>query len=65
MVRDGENGYLYPAGDLSALARALKNMLEPGRCEALGRKAREVVEQEFSQAQMIAGYGAVVDRCLS
>jgi glycosyltransferase involved in cell wall biosynthesis len=65
MVRDDENGYLYPAGDLQALAQALKKMLAPGKCNALGRKAREIVESEFSQARMIAGYGAVVDHCLN
>jgi glycosyltransferase involved in cell wall biosynthesis len=45
LIVDGENGCIYPAGDVSALADALCRVLEtPGAAEAMGRRAFERIQ---------------------
>jgi glycosyltransferase involved in cell wall biosynthesis len=44
LVRDGENGYIFPAGDSTALGQALSRMLQDReRCRAMGRRSLEIV----------------------
>lgn len=44
LIRDGENGYVVPAGDVNALTRALKETLaDPKHCAAMGAVGRETV----------------------
>jgi glycosyltransferase involved in cell wall biosynthesis len=46
LVRNGENGYTFPAGDIPALAAALQRVLEsPVHCRRLGQKGREIISQ--------------------
>ncbi len=41
LIRDGENGLLYPYGDEAAFAAAVRRLMDdPGLCERLGRTAR-------------------------
>jgi len=48
-VRPGENGWLVPPGDPSALAAAISGALsDPGRLLQYGRAGRAIVEREFS-----------------
>jgi len=48
LVRDGENGFVYPVGDTEALARALAALLgDPDRRRRMGERSREIV-QAFS-----------------
>ena len=55
LVRDGENGYVFPAGDVAALAAALTRVLaEPERCREMGRNSREIIER-WSFAEDIDG----------
>jgi glycosyltransferase involved in cell wall biosynthesis len=44
LVREGENGSIFTAGNIAGLCRALKNILdnEP-QCRALGRKGLEII----------------------
>jgi glycosyltransferase involved in cell wall biosynthesis len=43
------NGLLFPPGDATALAGALRFLLrDPARAQELGRRARETVEQRYS-----------------
>ncbi len=51
MIRDGREGLLVPPGDPSALARAIRRMIDPrtGR-ESMARAARRRVERRFSFA---------------
>ena len=48
-VRPGENGWLVPPGDPSALAAAISGALaDPARLARYGLAGREIVEREFS-----------------
>ena len=45
LVRDGENGFVVPAGDASALATALSVILaDPERARRMGRRSREIID---------------------
>ena len=49
IVRDGENGILVPVKDSSAVASALKKLIEsPSLRKKMGQKGRALVAQEFS-----------------
>jgi glycosyltransferase involved in cell wall biosynthesis len=53
-VRDGETGHLVAAGDASALAAVLAELLrEPGRARELGAAARTWVEREFVPERVV------------
>ena len=55
IVRDGDNGFLVPARDAQALARALRSLIGDAALRAeMGRRSREIVLAEFSQEQVIA-----------
>jgi glycosyltransferase involved in cell wall biosynthesis len=57
IVTTGENGVLVPPGDADALAEAIASMLEhPARAAAMGRKARQLVEQRCGLAHIADGY---------
>jgi glycosyltransferase involved in cell wall biosynthesis len=43
LVRDGENGYVIPAGDAAALAEAMERVLS-GDARAMGERSRQVVK---------------------
>jgi glycosyltransferase involved in cell wall biosynthesis len=43
LLRDGENGFLVPAGDVEATARALRALLDPEERRRAGARARELV----------------------
>jgi glycosyltransferase involved in cell wall biosynthesis len=48
-VREGINGFLVPPRDAPALARAMRTFLEqPELVVTMGRKSREIAEQDFS-----------------
>lgn len=45
LVRDGENGFVVPAGDVGALAAALSAILaDPERARRMGRRSREIID---------------------
>jgi glycosyltransferase involved in cell wall biosynthesis len=43
LLRDGENGFLVPAGDPEAAARALRSLLDPDERRRAGERSRELV----------------------
>ena len=57
LLRDGENGFLVPAGDVDATAAALAGLRDPETREGMGARSRELV-QGF-------GYGPSVDNLLA
>jgi glycosyltransferase involved in cell wall biosynthesis len=43
LVRNGENGYVYPVNDIDALRDALIATLQPGRAAAMGQSSRKIL----------------------
>jgi glycosyltransferase involved in cell wall biosynthesis len=62
LIRDGENGYVVPVGDVSGYARAMQQLIDdPELAAALGRAARQTAiaqGEEFAAANLIAGASA-------
>jgi glycosyltransferase involved in cell wall biosynthesis len=54
VVRHGVNGLLVPPRDADALADALRELLlDPARCEAMGRQGRALAVAEFSVEHVV------------
>lgn len=46
LVRDGVNGFIFKAGDVVDLARALRDILaDPQRCTEMGRRSLEIINR--------------------
>jgi glycosyltransferase involved in cell wall biosynthesis len=43
LVRNGENGYVYPVGDVDALRDALAKTMLPGERERMGQRSHEII----------------------
>ena len=55
IVQDGVNGILVPVRDSSALARALRTLLEsPSLRQNMGARGRQITEQRFSSKAVLA-----------
>ncbi|GAB4468849.1 MAG: hypothetical protein OHK0044_10590 [Burkholderiaceae bacterium] len=60
LVRDGETGFLFPAGDAAALARTIDTLLaRRGEWDRVKRQARRFVESERTWARSVARYAEV------
>jgi hypothetical protein len=60
LVRDGETGFLFPAGDAAALAAAIERVLASReRWAEVSRNARRFVETERTWARSVARYADV------
>lgn len=55
-VRSGENGYLFPAGDIARLADAIHRLGHPGQAREQGLRARERVVESYALPVMVAAY---------
>lgn len=65
LVRDGETGLVFPEGDSSALARALRRVLTDGAlAQRLGRAGREAVSRHTNE-RMAAAFVAAAARARS
>lgn len=54
IVRDGDNGFLIPVRDSGRLADALEELARDHQLrERFGRRAREIVEDEFSMCKVV------------
>ena len=63
LVRDGQTGYLFPAGDAEALARKIETILvRPQDCARVREHARRFVESERTWARSVARYADVYER---
>jgi PEP-CTERM/exosortase A-associated glycosyltransferase len=67
LIRDGETGFLFAAGDVSALTSAIERVLAArGSWPAIAKRARRFVETERnwtgSVARYASAYGAAVAR---
>jgi len=55
LVRHGENGFVFPAGDVAALTAVLAKVLtDPAACRAMGEKSRAIISQ-WGFAEDLAG----------
>lgn len=62
LVRHGSTGFLYPYGDIPALARCLETLVgDPALRQRLGASGRERVLQDFSIEQYVAGVAAELE----
>jgi glycosyltransferase involved in cell wall biosynthesis len=65
-VREGENGLLVPPRNSSALASAIRSLLEDAEIRSgMGKRGREIVELEFSERQVIQQTFAVYREILN
>jgi glycogen(starch) synthase len=65
LIRDGETGFLFRAGDPAALVRALERMLDSReRWPRIRLAGRRYVESERNWAASVAGYRDVYGRLL-
>jgi glycosyltransferase involved in cell wall biosynthesis len=56
MVRPGEEGFLFPAGDTDALVERLAALSDARLRGDMGARARETVEARFSERAMVDRY---------
>jgi len=62
LVRDGETGFLFPAGDAAALARTIEAVLDRrSDWDRVRRQARRFVETERTWARSVARYANVYE----
>jgi PEP-CTERM/exosortase A-associated glycosyltransferase len=60
LVRDGETGFLFPAGDAQALAQTIESVLaRPEQWPAIRAQARRFVETERTWSRSVGRYAAV------
>jgi glycosyltransferase involved in cell wall biosynthesis len=65
LVRSGENGFVYPVGDVTALAAALRRLLaDPAGRAAMGARSREIVGR-FSYDADVDGILAALHRVVA
>lgn len=62
IVRDGVNGYLFPASDTDALVTRLQSLSDPGLRSAMSIAAQTTVREHFSNALMTDRYEALFER---
>jgi len=66
LIRDGETGYLFPAGDIAALAATIDRVLSRrDEWDRVRAQARRFVESERTWARSIANYERVYARLLA
>jgi glycogen synthase len=65
LVRDRETGYLFPAGNVDELARAILRLVADREAwQPMRKRARSFVERERTWAAAAAGYEALYTRAL-
>ena len=62
LVIPGDNGLLYPAGDVDALTHCLREFADPALRQAAGRRAAALMRERFDIDPMVRGYERVFTR---
>jgi len=55
-IMDGENGFLFPAGNINALAEKIEIIIEKNLFQSMGKKSRSLVVEKFTTQQMVENY---------
>ena len=62
LVRDGENGFLFPSGDVTALEARLRQLLSnPALCESMGARGYEMAHGEFSEEVYVDRFVTMIE----
>ena len=65
LVREGENGAYFEAGDAASLASAIARVLEdPTRCRAMGERSTRIIREEVNIHTVVEGYRRALDQVL-
>ena len=65
ITRDGDNGLLFPVGDIDALTKALNTLIDsPDLRQKMGKRGREIVKNGFSLETVISQTLALYERLL-
>jgi len=65
LIREGETGYLVPAGDDEMMAARLISLLrDPNRSQMMGAEGRRIVEEQFSCEAQLARTEDLYERLL-
>jgi len=66
LITDGENGYLFPVGDVDSMAaRAIQILSNPELQKRLGRNARETAERKFNESRIVPVYRNFYERVMN
>jgi glycosyltransferase involved in cell wall biosynthesis/CelD/BcsL family acetyltransferase involved in cellulose biosynthesis len=66
MVEHGENGFLYPVGDVEELTRSLRRILsDPSAAAQMGAASRRRFEARFLRERMVAETVALYERTIA
>ena len=66
LITDGENGYLFPVGDVDSMAaRAIEILSNPELQRRLGRSARETAEHKFNESRIVPVYRSFYERVMN
>jgi len=61
IIRDGENGFLFPSENVEALEAILRRLLaDPALRERLGKRGREMALEEFTEARYAKAFAEMV-----
>ena len=65
IVKNGETGFLVPPQDPDSVAQAVLTLMrDPNQAAAMGRRARQVIEQDFNVQRLARQIAAVYDQVL-
>lgn len=61
IVSNGDNGYLFPVGDVKQAAASITNLVEKEQWQKLSAQARTSVESRFSLAKQAESYADTIE----
>jgi len=66
VIKDGETGFICPAGDIDAMARAVKKIYEmpDAQYQAMRRVCRKHIEENFTVKKMVDGYEKIYQKVI-
>ncbi len=66
LIRHGENGFLFPVGDVNALEARIRQLLsDPNLSERMGKRGYEMAHSEFNEGIYVDRFVRMVEKALS